>query len=107
MTSVQLKDLKGKAVGEVKFDDSIFGITPNVHVLHSALHRQLTNARSGTACAKTRAEVRGGGKKPWRQKGTGRARAGSTRSPLWAGGGGVFGPHPRRYGGKGKPKGQG
>lgn len=97
MTSVQLKDLKGKAVGEVSFEDSIFGITPNVHVMHSALHRQLANARSGSANTKTRSEVRGGGRKPWRQKGTGRARAGSIRSPLWNGGGVTFGPKPRDY----------
>src|SRR6185437_3951512 len=97
MTSVQLKDLKGKAVGEASFDDEVFGIEPNIHVMHSALHRQLVNARRGTASTKTRSEVRGGGRKPWRQKGTGRARAGSTRSPLWAGGGVTFGPQPRDY----------
>jgi large subunit ribosomal protein L4 len=97
MTSVQLKDLKGKALGEVTFDESIFNIEPNIHVLHQALHRQLTNARSGTASTKTRSEVRGGGRKPWRQKGTGRARAGSIRSPLWNGGGVTFGPKPRDY----------
>jgi large subunit ribosomal protein L4 len=97
MSSVQLKDLKGKSAGEVNFDDDVFGIEPNVHVMHAALHRQLTNARAGTAATKTRAEVRGGGRKPWRQKGTGRARAGSSRSPLWAGGGVIFGPQPRDY----------
>lgn len=97
MTSVQTKDLKGKAVGEVTLDDSIFGLEPNVHVMHAALHRQLANARSGSANSKTRAEVRGGGRKPWRQKGTGRARAGSIRSPLWNGGGVIFGPKPRDY----------
>lgn len=97
MTSVQLKDLKGKAVGEVSFEDSIFGVEPNVHVMHAALHRQLANARAGTASTKTRSEVRGGGRKPWRQKGTGRARAGSIRSPLWNGGGVIFGPKPRDY----------
>jgi large subunit ribosomal protein L4 len=97
MTSVQLKDLKGKAVGEVSFEDGIFGIEPNVHVMHAALHRQLANARSGSANTKTRAEVRGGGRKPWRQKGTGRARAGTIRSPLWNGGGVIFGPKPRDY----------
>jgi large subunit ribosomal protein L4 len=97
MSSVQLKDLKGKSVGEVKFDGELFDIEPNLPVLHSALHRQLTNARAGTASTLTRSEVRGGGRKPWRQKGTGRARAGSTRSPLWAGGGVIFGPKPRDY----------
>src|SRR5207244_179052 len=97
MTSVQLKDLKGKAVGEVSFEDSIFGITPNIHVMHAALHRQLANGRSGSANTKTRSEVRGGGRKPWRQKGTGRARAGSIRSPLWNGGGVTFGPKPRDF----------
>jgi large subunit ribosomal protein L4 len=97
MTSVQLKDLKGKAVGEVSFDDSIFGLEPNVHVMHAALHRQLANGRAGTASTLTRAEVRGGGRKPWRQKGTGRARAGTIRSPLWNGGGVIFGPKPRDY----------
>jgi len=97
MTSVQLKDLKGKAVGEVSFEDSIFGQEPNIHVMHAALHRQLCNARSGSANTKTRAEVRGGGRKPWRQKGTGRARAGSIRSPLWNGGGVIFGPKPRDF----------
>jgi large subunit ribosomal protein L4 len=97
MTSVQLKDLKGKAVGEVSFDDSIFGVEPNIHVMHAALHRQLANARAGTASTKTRSEVRGGGRKPWRQKGTGRARSGSIRSPLWNGGGVIFGPKPRDY----------
>lgn len=97
MSSVQLKDLKGKSVGEVNFDGELFDIEPNVPVLHSALHRQLTNARAGTASTKTRSEVRGGGRKPWRQKGTGRARAGSTRSPLWSGGGVIFGPKPRDY----------
>lgn len=97
MSSVQLKDLKGKSVGEVSFDDKLFDIEPNIPVLHSALHRQLTNARAGTASTLTRSEVRGGGRKPWRQKGTGRARAGSTRSPLWSGGGVIFGPKPRDY----------
>lgn len=87
----------GKANGEVTVSETVFGITPNVHVLHLAVRRELANARAGTACAKTRSEVRGGGKKPWRQKGTGRARAGSIRSPLWKGGGVIFGPKPRDF----------
>lgn len=76
---------------------SVFGVEPNLHVMHLALRRQLNNARQGNACAKTRAEVAGGGRKPWKQKGTGRARAGSLRSPLFAGGGVIFGPKPRSY----------
>src|SRR3984885_12071488 len=97
MTSAQVVDLKGKKLSEVQLSDEVFGITPNVGVIHSALLRQLANARSGAANTKTRAEVRGGGRKPWRQKGTGRARAGSIRSPLWEGGGVTFGPKPRDY----------
>ena len=83
----------GEALGEITLDKKVFGIEPNMHVMHLALRRQLNNARSGNACAKTRAEVSGGGRKPWKQKGTGRARAGSTRSPLFAGGGVIFGPN--------------
>jgi large subunit ribosomal protein L4 len=97
MTSAQVVDLKGKKLSEVSLNDDVFGITPNVGVIHSALIRQLANGRSGSANTKTRMEVRGGGRKPWRQKGTGRARAGSIRSPLWAGGGVTFGPKPRDY----------
>src|SRR5271165_3995035 len=97
MTSAQVVDLKGKKLHEVGLDDDIFGITPNEHVMHTALVRQLANARSGSANTKTRSEVSGGGKKPWRQKGTGRARAGSIRSPLWEGGGVTFGPKPRDF----------
>ena len=78
-------------------NENVFGVEPNLHVMHLALRRQLNNARQGSACAKTRAEVSGGGKKPWKQKGTGRARAGSLRSPLFAGGGVIFGPKPRSY----------
>lgn len=87
----------GKKSGEIILDESVFGVEPNLHVMHLALRRQLNNARQGSACAKTRAEVSGGGRKPWKQKGTGRARAGSTRSPLFAGGGVIFGPKPRDY----------
>jgi len=97
MTSAQVVDLKGKKLSEVQLSDEVFGITPNVGVIHSALIRQLANGRAGSANTKTRSEVRGGGRKPWRQKGTGRARAGSIRSPLWAGGGVTFGPKPRDY----------
>ncbi|MBI4533636.1 MAG: 50S ribosomal protein L4 [Candidatus Melainabacteria bacterium] len=97
MTSAQVVDLKGKRLSEVALDDSVFGGEPNVHLLHSAVVRQLANARAGTSSCKTRAEVSGGGRKPWRQKGTGRARVGSIRSPLWVGGGVIFGPKPRDY----------
>jgi large subunit ribosomal protein L4 len=97
MTSAQVVDSKGKKVKEAELDKSIFELTPNEGLLHQALVRQLANARRGTACTKTRSEVSGGGKKPWRQKGTGRARAGSIRSPLWEGGGVTFGPKPRDY----------
>ena len=95
--SKEILNTKGKALGEISLDEKVFGIEPNIHVMHLALRRQLNNARQGNACTKTRAEVRGGGRKPWRQKGTGRARAGSLRSPLFAGGGVSFGPKPRSY----------
>jgi large subunit ribosomal protein L4 len=97
MTQTQLLDKAGKKVGEVSLAENVFAIEPNEHVVHQALVRQLANARSGSANTKTRAEVSGGGRKPWRQKGTGRARAGSIRSPLWEGGGVTFGPKPRDY----------
>mgnify|MGYP005803392305 FL=1 len=84
-------------LGELGSDGKVVGVVTNIHVMHRALKRQLNNARRGTANSKTRAEVSGGGKKPWKQKGTGRARAGSIRSPLFAGGGVVFGPKPRSY----------
>lgn len=87
----------GEAVDEYELPDYIFGIKPNRGVMHQALERQLANARQGTHKTKTRGEVRGGGRKPWRQKGTGRARQGSIRSPVWVGGGTVFGPSPREY----------
>lgn len=87
----------GKKLGEIALNESVFGVEPNLHVMHLALRRQLNNSRQGSACAKTRAEVSGGGRKPWKQKGTGRARAGSIRSPLFAGGGVIFGPKPRDY----------
>lgn len=90
-------DTKGATAGSVELDDSVWGIEPNIAVMHQALLLQLANARLGTHDTKTRAEVRGGGRKPWRQKGTGRARQGSIRAPHWAGGGVAFGPHPRKY----------
>ena len=95
--SKQILSTKGEKLGEITLNEKVFGIEPNLHVMHLALRRQLNNARQGSACAKTRAEVSGGGKKPWKQKGTGRARAGSLRSPLFAGGGVVFGPKPRSF----------
>ncbi len=90
-------DIKGNETGTVELDDYVFGIEPHGPVMHQALVRQRANARQGTHSTKTRAEVRGGGRKPWRQKGTGRARQGSIRSPQWRGGGIVFGPKPRKY----------
>src|SRR5271155_4674248 len=99
MVSVAVINLKGKQVADMSLASEIFAeIKPaNVATMHSALIRQLSNARAGSANTKTRAEVRGGGAKPWRQKGTGRARAGSRRSPLWEGGGVIFGPKPRDF----------
>jgi large subunit ribosomal protein L4 len=94
---VPVYDLEGRAVDHIELADSVFGITPNIPVMHQALVRQLANARAGTHDSKTRGEVRGGGRKPWRQKGTGRARQGSIRAPHWKGGGVVWGPHPRSY----------
>ena len=95
--SKEILNTKGEKLGEITLSEKVFGVEPNIHVMHLALRRQLNNARQGSACAKTRAEVSGGGKKPWKQKGTGRARAGSLRSPLFAGGGVIFGPKPRSY----------
>jgi len=94
---VPLYNMEGQTIGEVELRDDIFGITPHVPVMHQALVRQLANARLGTHKTKTRGEVSGGGRKPWRQKGTGRARQGSIRAPQWRGGGTVFGPRPRSY----------
>ena len=96
-TSLKQVDAKGKSSGTVDASESVFGLEPNTHVLHLAVRRELANARSGSANSKTRSEVAGGGKKPWKQKGTGRARAGSIRSPLWKGGGVIFGPKPRDF----------
>jgi large subunit ribosomal protein L4 len=91
-------DTGGKKVGEVELAEELFGLEPNEFAVHQVVRMQRAQARAGTASTKTRGQVRGGGAKPWRQKGTGRARAGSSRSPLWAGGGTVFGPSPRDYG---------
>jgi large subunit ribosomal protein L4 len=89
--------MAGSEVGEVELNASIFGITPNMHVVHEVVKNHLANCRQGTQSALTRAEVSGGGRKPWRQKGTGRARQGSTRAPQWTHGGIVFAPKPRSY----------
>ncbi|MDR3271505.1 MAG: 50S ribosomal protein L4 [Peptococcaceae bacterium] len=98
MPKVQVVNMLGESVGEIELSDQIFGIEPNTHVLHSAMVSQLASLRRGTHSTLLRGEVRGGGRKPWRQKGTGRARAGSSRSPLWRGGAVLFGPKPRQYG---------
>lgn len=94
---VTLYDMSGAEVGEIELNDAVFGIEPNEVVMADFVKMQLANKRQGTSSTKTRAEVRGGGRKPWRQKGTGRARAGSNRSPIWIGGGITFGPTPRDY----------
>jgi len=97
MPKVALYDMSGAQVGELELNDKVFGIEPNEAVMSDFVRMQLANKRVGTSSTKTRAEVSGGGKKPWRQKGTGRARVGSTRNPVWTGGGVVFGPKPRDY----------
>jgi len=94
---VSLRNVNGEMVGEIELRPEIFEVPINVPVMHQALLRQEANARLGTAATKTRGQIRGGGKKPWRQKGTGRARQGTTRAPHWRGGGTVFGPQPRKY----------
>lgn len=104
MPSLKLIDFSGAAAGDRPLADAVFGIEPNVHVMHLHVVRQLANWRAGTHSTLTRAEVRGGGKKPWKQKGTGRARAGSSRSPLWRHGGVVFGPKPNNNYTKDMPK---
>lgn len=98
MPKVTVYNVSGAQVGELELADSVFGIEPNVHVMHSAVLLQNAAERQGTHKTKGRSEVRGGGRKPWKQKGTGRARQGSIRSPQWVGGGTVFGPTPRSYG---------
>jgi len=97
MASVNVLDVAGKAKGEVELDEAVFGIQPNVPVMHQAVTAQLAARRSGTQSTKTRSEVRGGGRKPYKQKGTGNARQGSTRAPHWKGGGVALGPKPRSY----------
>lgn len=97
MPKVAMYNTAGQQTGEIELNESIFGVEVNEAVLHQAVILQLANQRLGTHKTKTRAEVRGGGRKPWKQKGTGRARAGSTRSPIWVGGGTTFGPQPRSY----------
>lgn len=97
MANVAVYNMEGKEVGKMDLNDAIFGVEVNEHLVHMAVLQQLANNRQGTQKAKTRSEVRGGGRKPWRQKGTGHARQGSTRAPQWTGGGMVFAPVPRDY----------
>ena len=97
MANVSVYNMEGKEVGTIELNDAVFGVEVNEHLVHMAVVAQLANKRQGTQKAKTRSEVSGGGRKPWRQKGTGHARQGSTRSPQWTGGGIVFAPTPRDY----------
>ena len=97
MANVSVFNMEGKEVGTIELNDAVFGVEVNEHLVHLAVVQQLANNRQGTQKAKTRSEVSGGGRKPWRQKGTGHARQGSTRSPQWTGGGVVFAPVPRDY----------
>ena len=97
MANVSVYNMEGKEVGKMELNDAVFGVDVNEHLVHMAVVQQLANNRQGTQKAKTRGEVSGGGRKPWRQKGTGHARQGSTRSPQWTGGGVVFAPVPRDY----------
>ena len=97
MANVKVYNIEGKEVGTIELNDAVFGVEVNEHLMHMAVVQQLANKRQGTQKAKTRSEVSGGGRKPWRQKGTGHARQGSTRSPQWTGGGVVFAPTPRDY----------
>ena len=97
MANVSVYNIEGKEVGTIDLNDAVFGVEVNEHLVHMAVVSQLANKRQGTQKAKTRSEVSGGGRKPWRQKGTGHARQGSTRSPQWTGGGVVFAPKPRDY----------
>ena len=97
MASIEVKDASGKKVNDAELPAAVFEIEPNVHVMHEVVRAQRAARRAGTHNTLTRGQVRGGGRKPWRQKGTGRARQGTIRAPQWAGGGTVFGPHPRSY----------
>ena len=97
MATVSVYNIEGKEVGTIELNDAVFGVEVNEHLVHMAVVSQLANNRQGTQSAKTRAEVRGGGRKPWKQKGTGHARQGSIRAPQWKGGGVVFAPKPRDY----------
>jgi large subunit ribosomal protein L4 len=97
MANVSVFNMEGKEVGTIELNDAVFGVEVNEHLVHLAVVQQLANNRQGTQKAKTRSEVSGGGRKPWRQKGTGHARQGSTRAPQWTGGGVVFAPVPRDY----------
>ena len=97
MATVSVKNMEGNEVGTIELSDAVFGVEVNEHLVHMAVVAQLANKRQGTQKAKTRSEVSGGGRKPWRQKGTGHARQGSTRAPQWTGGGVVFAPVPRDY----------
>lgn len=97
MANVSVYNMEGKEVGTMELNDAVFGVEINDHLVHLAVVRQLANNRQGTQKAKTRSEISGGGRKPWRQKGTGHARQGSTRAPQWTGGGVVFAPTPRDY----------
>lgn len=97
MATIDIKDVKGEVVGTADLAESVYGIEPNIHVMHHVVTAQRASWRQGTSNTRTRGQVRGGGRKPWRQKGTGRARQGTIRAPHWVGGGVVFGPHPRSY----------
>ena len=97
MATIEIKNASGEKVNEAELNAAVFGIEPNVHVMHTVVRAYRAAMRQGTHNTLTRGEVRGGGKKPWRQKGTGRARQGTIRAPHWVGGGVVFGPHPRSY----------
>lgn len=97
MATLEIKDAKGKAAGKAELSDAVYKIEPNMHAMHRTVKAQQAGWRQGTSNTKTRGYVSGGGKKPWRQKGTGRARQGTIRAPQWRGGGVVFGPHPRSY----------